>query len=137
MNWLCVNRNPSRRQLLLFACSWLAMFAVAGWLTGRLGAMLWLPLAFWFVGLAVPLVSLFCPRVLRFFYSAVAFLVWPVAVAGSLVLLGIVYFTVIVPTGVLLRWFGYDPMRRRDSNDASYWIARADRSDLKRYFRQY
>ena len=38
---------------------------------------------------------------------------------------GLIYFAVIVPMGLVLRWFGHDPLRlRRDRIASSYWIAR-------------
>ena len=41
------------------------------------------------------------------------------------VVLAIVYFAVVTPTGLLLRAFGKDPLRLRfDPNVASYWIVR-------------
>lgn len=138
MSWLSVNRNPSRRQLFVFALSWLLMFTVAGWLIRGLSSMLWLAAVLWAAGLALPLASVVCPRVLRFFYLVMAFLAWPVAAAVSLILLGMVYFAVIAPIGVVLRWCGHDSMRRRGNPHSSgYWTARSGRSDVKRYFRQY
>jgi thiol:disulfide interchange protein len=53
------------------------------------------------------------------------------------IFMGIVYFLVLTPIGLLRRAFGHDALVRRPK-DGSYWIARAEgkagRSDLKRQF---
>lgn len=42
-------------------------------------------------------------------------------------LMGLVFFITVVPTGLILKLLGKDPMRRKlDPNEASYWIARED-----------
>ena len=44
----------------------------------------------------------------------------------SPVALGVLFFVVVTPVGVLMRAFGKDPLRlRRDSRAESYWIPRA------------
>ncbi|MBI1398047.1 MAG: hypothetical protein GC151_18895 [Betaproteobacteria bacterium] len=41
------------------------------------------------------------------------------------VVLGLMFFVVITPTGLVMRMFGKDPLRlRRDPDAASYWIER-------------
>jgi hypothetical protein len=41
------------------------------------------------------------------------------------VVMGVVFFTVVVPTGLIMRAFGKDPMRLRHEPEArSYWIER-------------
>lgn len=43
----------------------------------------------------------------------------------SPVILGILYFAVVTPVGLLMRAFGQDPLRlRRDKSVGSYWILR-------------
>ena len=41
------------------------------------------------------------------------------------ILMGLVFFLTVVPTGLILKLFGKDPMRRKfDSKASSYWIPR-------------
>jgi hypothetical protein len=52
------------------------------------------------------------------------------------VILGIVYYVVFTPIGLVMRWAGRRPMRHAAVN-GSYWIARAPQaaqSDLRRLF---
>ena len=57
----------------------------------------------------------------------------------SHVVLALVYYLVFVPIGLLMRLFGYDPMKRGfDPEAATYWTARDPKaSEPKRYFRQF
>ncbi len=38
------------------------------------------------------------------------------------IILGLVYFLVFTPIGVVKRLFGWDPLRRRASSGGSYWV---------------
>jgi hypothetical protein len=53
------------------------------------------------------------------------------------IFMGVTFYLVVTPIGLLMRLFGRDPMVRRPVDD-SYWVARADgpgrRSDLERQF---
>ena len=48
--------------------------------------------------------------------------------------MGIVYFLVLMPVGLLMRLFGRNPIRHRTMND-SYWFARSEaRGDMTNQF---
>jgi Saxitoxin biosynthesis operon protein SxtJ len=43
------------------------------------------------------------------------------------VMMGLIFYSTVVPTGLLMRLFGKDPLRlRRDPAAASYWIDRSE-----------
>ena len=51
------------------------------------------------------------------------------------VLMALIFFLTVVPTGLVLKLFGKDPMRRKfDSNVDSYWISRDPQSLTKESF---
>lgn len=51
------------------------------------------------------------------------------------ILMGLVFFIAVVPTGLLVKLFGKDPMRRKFDNSAnSYWIERDKDSLTKESF---
>jgi hypothetical protein len=54
----------------------------------------------------------------------------------SPVILALVFYLAVVPTGVLMRLFGHDPMRRTRAPDApSYWLPRSpDKGSMSRQF---
>ena len=47
------------------------------------------------------------------------------------VLLGVVYFVVMTPTGFVMRLLGRDPLDRRLRDRPSYWVARKQHPDPK------
>lgn len=50
------------------------------------------------------------------------------------ILMGIIFFLTVLPTGIVLKLLGRDPMRRRpDSKQESYWIER-DKSKIESDF---
>lgn len=85
------------------------------------GARLWavgLSLAFGVISFAVPFVLAPLNRVWTKLGLLMHSIVGPVA-------LGIVYFGVVTPTGLLMRLLGKDPLRLRiDKAATSYWIVR-------------
>jgi Saxitoxin biosynthesis operon protein SxtJ len=42
----------------------------------------------------------------------------------SPVILGVLYFAIVVPFGQVLRWRGQDPLRLKQSDAETYWIVR-------------
>ena len=53
-------------------------------------------------------------------------------------ILGLIYYLVLTPIGLLMRVFGKDPMRRRlDRTAESYWIERDEAAASERYFKQF
>jgi ABC-type uncharacterized transport system permease subunit len=64
--------------------------------------------------------------------------VYPIGWVVSHVLLAVVYYLVVTPTGVALRLVGRDPLqRRRDGDRQSFWIKRDGEPEVESYFRQY
>lgn len=53
------------------------------------------------------------------------------------IFMGVVFFLVITPTGIVMRLLGKDPLRRDDSEADGFWVRRPPaerRSDLERQF---
>ena len=47
------------------------------------------------------------------------------------ILLGVVYFVVMTPTGIVMRLLGRDPLDRRLHDRSSYWVARTRPPDAR------
>tara|TARA_Y100000814_G_scaffold279221_2_gene241654 strand:+ start:233 stop:643 length:411 start_codon:yes stop_codon:yes gene_type:complete len=78
------------------------------------------------------------PPLRRPIYIAWLGAVFPVGWIISHILLGIVFYLVVFPIGMLLRLFRYDALQRRFSPASrSYWIERDPRKDPATYFRQH
>ena len=55
----------------------------------------------------------------------------------SHVVLGLIYYLVFTPFGLIMRLFRYDPLARRfEAQTASYWQTRSHPKTVARYFRQ-
>ncbi len=71
-------------------------------------------------------------------YRGWMFAALPIGWTVSATLMGIVFFLVITPIGLILRAMGKDPMcRRPDPAAATYWLPHRQETDRARYFRQF
>ncbi len=138
MSLIRIDHHPSRQQLTIFGLLWTAFLGVAGWIVfSRFGSM---PAAIgiWIAAVAVPLAGVALPELLRLVYLGMAYAAFPIGYVVSHAVLAAVYYLLILPTGLLMRLCGYDPMQRRlDPNINSYWLERKPADDVNRYFRQY
>ena len=136
MSLVRINRNPSGRQLLVFALAWLAVlgaFGLSSWTHGRPRAAL----AAWALAAAVPLAGLASRRLLRGVYLAASYATYPIGYAVSRVALALVYYLALTPIALTMRAFGYDPLGRRfDPGAPSYWTRREGAKPTESYFRQ-
>ena len=139
MSMVQINRDPSLRDLRQFGFIWMGFVAV-------FGAVAWfkfenpsLARGLWIAAVVVPVVGWAAPSVMRLVFVGMSYLAWPIGFVVSHVVLALVYYVVLTPIGLLMRIFGYDPIKRRnDSEGPSYWVKRAATPfDAKRYFRQF
>lgn len=137
MSLIRINRQPTRSQLRVFALAWalaFGCFAFSAW--GEELPILASTLAAFAFG--VPAVGLSWPAMLRFAYLGLTYLTFPLGWLFSHVILALIYYLVLTPTGWLLRLFRYDPLARRWDRDAtSYWKARDESPTTESYFRQH
>lgn len=63
--------------------------------------------------------------------------VFPIGWLVSHILLGLLFFGVFFPLGVVLRSTGHDPLRLKKPPGNSYWQSRSPQTDSGRYLRQY
>ncbi len=138
MSVLEINKNPSKRELRTFG--WiLPLFAVAvgaifQWRVGAPGAAR----VVWIAGGALTAVYLAIPPLRRFVYLGWMYASYPIGYVVSHVILGIAFYAVFTPVGVLMRLSGKDPMTRRfDRSAASYWVEHDPHREMERYFSQY
>ena len=133
-----INRNPSRRELLVFGAL-LAAFC------GLIGALLrfqfgWAAAgnAVWGIGVLLWAAQSLIPALRRPLYLGWMYAAFPIGWLISHMLLTAVYFLVLTPIGLTMRLLGRDPMHRRlDRKRPTYWLDRKDEADSARYFRQF
>ncbi|MBF0171229.1 MAG: hypothetical protein HQK87_09105 [Nitrospinae bacterium] len=110
---------------------------------GVLAAILWWRERPWWPGFAVA--SLFfaffaaaAPMALLPFYRLWVKFAGYMAWFNTRLLLALVFYVVITPTGLLMRALGKDPLHRTiDRSAPSYWIPKAPHDDPSRYEKQY
>jgi hypothetical protein len=133
-----VNWNPPRNQLRQFAVLFLIFI-------GGLGTILYFkdkPLIvseiLWNLAWIVGLAGLIFPPLVRPVFVVMMAVALPIGFVVSTILMLIIYFLIMTPIGLVMRVFGYDPMRMRPAAGAeSFWIERPPSSDVRRYFKQY
>lgn len=137
MSLVRINRNPSARDLRIFASLWLVFL-------GGLGAFLWrqeATVAAGWIGLAALAVfvpGMVAPRLVRVIYLGAVYATFPIGFVVSHLILGIVYYLVLTPIGLVLRLSGHDPLTRRfEAGKTSYWKARGAPKSAHSYFRQH
>lgn len=137
MALLSVNRNPSRRDLLVFGIGLPIVATLVGFRQWRHGSVTSAEVI-WAAGALVTLVFAGVPRARRHVYLAWMYAFYPVGFVVSHVVLALVYFLVWTPVAIGLKLFGKDPMSRRiERTRESYWVKREPERDRQSYFRQF
>ena len=138
MALLEINRNPSRRDLAWFGLVLFLFFLVIGGVLGRALASDVARYVAWAAGAILALAYYAVPGWRRPMFVGWMYAASPIGFVMSHLLLGVVYFGVVTPIGLLMRAMGHDPMTRRfDRSATTYWVERQQVSDVKRYFRQF
>ena len=133
-----INRDPGKGELRWFGLIFLAFFVLVGLVVHfRLDARqaaLWI----WGCAAAVTLAYYAAPPVRKPLYLGWMYAAFPVGWVMSHVVLGLVFYLVFTPVGLLMRLFGRDPMQRRFRREAeSYWQEHDPHRKPERYFRQF
>ena len=130
--------DPSKKELKVFGAMLLAFAALVGGLVWWKFESQQTAQIIWAVGAVVTLVYFAVPPFRMPVYRGWMYAAYPIGWTVSHVLLGIIFYLVITPIGLIMRLLGYDPMQRKlDPNAATYWEPRAQVADVKRYFRQF
>jgi hypothetical protein len=136
MSLIRINRNPSGRQLAVFAAAWLVF-------VGASGAKEWLrdhhtsAGVLWALAAAVPLAGVVSREGLRLVYVGLCYATRPIGLVVSLIVLAVVYYIALAPIGLTMRLFGRDPLSRGFEPDApTYWKPRKTVRPVATYFDQ-
>lgn len=133
-----INRDPSARELRWFGGLFAIFFAVIGgvvrwsWHAPTAAAIIWCAAG------GVTFLFAAVPPVRRPLYLAWMYAAFPIGWVISHTLLATVYYGVLTPIGLVMRWCGIDPLDRSlDRQRSSYWVEREQAADKSRYFRQF
>jgi hypothetical protein len=134
-----INWQPTPRQLRAFGVALAVILAAwAGWLAFRGPALLLAACLAAAAGIAV-LAALLRPTVLRLLYVGLCVAAWPIGLVVSWLLLGLVFYGLILPLGLLRRLTGRGGDVRAGFNPAaeSYWTPRSPPRPPADYLRQW
>jgi hypothetical protein len=138
MQWSDIQFDPPRKMLRQFAALWIAFFG---------GFALWQSLvhgnntlAAVFAGLALTIgpLGLLRPEWLRPVYVTWMVLAFPIGWTVSQMIVGVMFYAVFTPIGLVFRLFGRDQLGlRRDPGRGTFWTPKPSPKDLRRYFQQF
>ena len=132
-----INKNPSPRTLRQFSVAAAVFSALVGYFPFASAGSWTIAAAIWTAGTVVATMGLARPPCVRGVYRCTSYIAAPIGIVVSLIVLGIVYYGVVTPTGVVMRLVGRDPMqRRRGPAVETYWRKRKETLP-DRYFRQF
>jgi hypothetical protein len=136
MSLIRIEKNPSGRQLLVFAGAWLLFFGLWGG-SARMRGHPALGETLLVAATVVPLAGAASRRFLRHVYVGMSYVTYPVGLVLSYVVLALVYFLALAPIGLTMRLFGHDPLSRKFVPGAtSYWKPRNKNRTPESYFNQ-
>lgn len=142
-----IDLNPDERTLrqfgwiAFFGFSLLALVAHREWLVFSMGlgaARPYVSGAFAVLAGLSAFFSLVWPRANRPIYVGLALVSYPIGLVLSWVILGLLFYGMITPVGLLFRLIGRDPMNRRfDRAAKTYWQDARPTRPAESYFHQY
>jgi hypothetical protein len=142
-----IDWRPDARTLRQFG--WIAVvgfsfLAVIAWLEvfvfafGLGEARPWVAGGFAAVAVVSGLFSLFAPTANLPIYLTLTVLSYPIGFVLSYVIMGVLFFGMITPAGLIFKLLGRDPMHRRfDREASSYWVDPRPRRGKESYFKQF
>ncbi|MES2792212.1 MAG: SxtJ family membrane protein [Planctomycetota bacterium] len=139
MALLEINWEPSKKELRQFAGIWfpLACAMLCFIAYKATGSWLW-PALLGSVGAVLAVIAFVKPVVAQRLFVGWMIAAYPIGWTISHILMGLIYYLLITPMGLIMRCCGRDAMGRKfDPSRDSYWVPHQAPQDKKRYFRQY
>ena len=132
-----IPRNPDHRMLRQFAGLWILFFGAIALSQHFQSHNSTVAIVVGAFALVVGVPGLFFPRVLKPIFVGWMILAFPIGWLVSHVILFLIYWSVFVPIGFILRRMGHDPLRLRKPSSDSYWEQKTQQTSLRRYLKQF
>ena len=130
--------QPDRKFLNQFGALFIVFFGIVGSLQMFRHGRSEVAMIIWGTSSAIACIGFVFPKFMRAVYLTWMCAIFPFAWVVTQVIFGFTFYIVMTPIGVMMRRFGYDPVKRQfDANADSYWIKREPNKDTKRYFKQF
>ena len=115
-----------------------ALFGLAGQAAEQTQVFMVVACIAWGIGILLTIAMWCLPSIAGRVFLCLITAAEPIGWTISHVILGLVYYLVMTPTGALMKLFSYDPMNRRIDRQAdTYWIDHDTADETERYFRQF
>ena len=138
MKWSDLPLAPSTRMLRQFAGMWLVVLAALACWHGLIGQRLLLSAVLGVVAVAVGLLGLIRPAVLRPIFVGLIVLTFPLGWVVSRVVLTAIFFGIVTPLAIGLRLARRDSLvLRRPVDRDSYWEPRPPPTGARSYLQQF
>lgn len=132
-----IPRNPNNRLLRQFAGLWILFFSAIALSQQFRSANTTAAVVVGILALVVGIPGLLFPRVLKPIFVGWMILAFPIGWLVSHVILFLIFWSVFVPIGFILRRMGHDPLRLRKPEIDSYWEQKTQQTSLRRYLKQF
>ena len=137
MKFSDIPRNPDNHTLRQFAGLWILFFGAIALSQHFRSHNSTVAIVVGAFALVVGVPGLFFPRVLKPIFVGWMILSFPIGWLVSHVILFLIYWSVFVPIGFILRRMGHDPLRLRKPAGDSYWEQKTQQTSLRRYLKQF
>jgi hypothetical protein len=134
---IAIQWNPDRKQLRQFAGIWFPAFcALVGWSVARKTGH-WHEVEIgWAIAGIISIAGLVFPPLIRPIFVGLILLTYPIGWVVSHVLLGLIFYGIVTPIGIILRVTGHDPLQINAPLGNSLWKSPTGKTDPASYLRQ-
>jgi len=134
---ISIEWNPERKQLRQFAGIWFPAFcALVGWSIARKTGHWHEVEVVWIVAGVISIAGLVFPPIIRPVFVGLILLTYPIGWVVSHVLLGLIFYGIVTPIGIILRLTGHDPLQINAPLGNSLWKSPTGKTDPASYLRQ-
>ena len=134
---IAIQWNPSTKQLRQFAGIWFPAFCgLVGWSIAR-NTGYWHEVEIgWAIAGIISIAGLVFPPLIRPIFVGLILLTYPIGWVVSHVLLGLIFYGVVTPIGLLLRATGHDSLNLNPPQGPSMWKRPVGKTGAASYLRQ-
>jgi hypothetical protein len=134
---IAIQWNPSTKQLRQFAGIWFPAFCgLVGWSIAR-NTGYWHEVEIgWAIAGIISIAGLVFPPLIRPIFVGLILLTYPIGWVVSHVLLGLIFYGIVTPIGIILRLTGHDPLQINAPLGISLWKSPTGKTDPASYLRQ-
>lgn len=138
MGLLQINKNPSQKELQWVGLLLLLFAGIVAAIVYKGSGSAFAAKTIGVVGVVLCVVYYAVAPLRKPMYLGWLYAAFPIGWVISHLILGLTFYLLMTPIGLLLRLFGKDPMERRWKPEANtYWVEHVPAGSPSRYFRQF